>query len=157
MALIICPECSREVSEKAESCPQCGYPINKPEVVKPLRPMTWVSEEDGYILAKCPRCGKVSKIRKSLAQRTSTGYKFGGEGSCSCGLVFNEVYKDPEEDRVKCPSCGSFQVSAGNKGFGLGKAAAGGILLGPVGLLGGMLGSRKTVISCMQCGFNWSP
>lgn len=27
MALIKCPECSKEISDKAESCPHCGYPI----------------------------------------------------------------------------------------------------------------------------------
>ena len=27
MALIKCPECSNEVSDKAASCPKCGYPI----------------------------------------------------------------------------------------------------------------------------------
>ena len=31
MALIRCPECDREISDKAETCPRCGYPIqNKP-------------------------------------------------------------------------------------------------------------------------------
>lgn len=29
MALIKCPECSREVSEQANSCPHCGFPIKK--------------------------------------------------------------------------------------------------------------------------------
>ena len=29
MALIKCPECGREVSDKAKKCPQCGYPIEK--------------------------------------------------------------------------------------------------------------------------------
>lgn len=157
MALINCPECSKEISDKATSCPQCGYPISKPEEKVPLRPMIWVSEEDGYIMIKCPKCEKVSKIRKTLAQKINTGYKLGGEGACSCGLAFDEVYKDPDEDRVKCPSCGSFQVSAGGKGFGLGKAAAGGLLLGPVGLLGGLLGSKMTVITCLQCGYKWAP
>lgn len=34
MALIKCPECGREISDKATSCPNCGYPINefKPNV-----------------------------------------------------------------------------------------------------------------------------
>lgn len=32
MALIKCPECEREVSDKAVSCPHCGYPINDPTV-----------------------------------------------------------------------------------------------------------------------------
>jgi DNA-directed RNA polymerase subunit RPC12/RpoP len=27
MALIKCPECSTEVSDKAEKCPKCAYPI----------------------------------------------------------------------------------------------------------------------------------
>ena len=27
MALIRCPECSREVSSQAPACPACGYPI----------------------------------------------------------------------------------------------------------------------------------
>lgn len=29
MALINCPECKKEISNKAESCPSCGFPINK--------------------------------------------------------------------------------------------------------------------------------
>ena len=31
MALIKCPECKREVSNKAEACIHCGYPIAKLE------------------------------------------------------------------------------------------------------------------------------
>lgn len=27
MALIKCPECGKEISDAAESCPNCGYPI----------------------------------------------------------------------------------------------------------------------------------
>ncbi|NNF87976.1 MAG: DUF4190 domain-containing protein [Acidimicrobiia bacterium] len=30
MALISCPECSREVSDRAPACPNCGYPIPEP-------------------------------------------------------------------------------------------------------------------------------
>lgn len=28
MALIRCPECNREISDKATACPGCGYPLN---------------------------------------------------------------------------------------------------------------------------------
>lgn len=28
MALIICPECGKQISDKASACPNCGYPIN---------------------------------------------------------------------------------------------------------------------------------
>lgn len=58
----------------------------------------------------------------------------------------------------KCPMCGEkFQwklVDTSNKGFSVGKAAAGAILLGPVGLVGGALGKKKQAYYCGKCGFN---
>ena len=29
MALIKCPECNRDVSDKAATCPHCGYPLGR--------------------------------------------------------------------------------------------------------------------------------
>lgn len=31
MALLICPECRKQASDKAASCPHCGYPFNDDE------------------------------------------------------------------------------------------------------------------------------
>lgn len=59
--------------------------------------------------------------------------------------------------RIACPSCGSGNISAGKKGFGLGKAGAGLLLLGPVGLLGGMIGRKKAEFVCNACGRKWRP
>ena len=30
MALTKCPECSNQVSDKAENCPKCGFPLTRP-------------------------------------------------------------------------------------------------------------------------------
>lgn len=38
MALINCPECGTEVSEKADKCPKCAYPINQLEVNSSKQP-----------------------------------------------------------------------------------------------------------------------
>jgi tellurium resistance protein TerD len=48
-------------------------------------------------------------------------------------------------------------VSAGDKGFSLGKAAVGGVLTGGVGLLAGVHGSKRVRVNCLNCGFTWIP
>lgn len=58
---------------------------------------------------------------------------------------------------ICCPKCLSEQITTKTKGFSLGKAAAGGLLLGPVGLLGGVMGSKKIKIVCLACGHEWYP
>lgn len=35
MALLKCPECAHDVSDKAVACPNCGYPMNMPSTTKP--------------------------------------------------------------------------------------------------------------------------
>lgn len=42
MALITCPECGKEISDKAQACPNCGAPINTPIEEKIC----------------CPQCGR---------------------------------------------------------------------------------------------------
>ena len=57
----------------------------------------------------------------------------------------------------QCPMCGEKEkwilVDTSKKGFSVGKAAVGGILLGPVGLIGGALGKKKRCYCCGRCGF----
>ena len=58
----------------------------------------------------------------------------------------------------KCPMCGNSVtwklVDTSKKGFSVGKAAAGAVLLGPVGLVGGALGKKRQSYYCGKCGFN---
>ncbi|OLY92511.1 hypothetical protein SAMN05444008_102367 [Cnuella takakiae] len=58
---------------------------------------------------------------------------------------------------VKCPKCGSNQISANKKGFSAGKAVAGAVLAGPVGLAAGAIGKNKVDITCLACGNTWNP
>jgi len=69
-----------------------------------------------------------------------------------------EGLRQAEEERnnIRCPECGSTSLSANKKGFGLGKAAVGGILTGGVGLLAGFIGSRKVEITCLNCGHRFA-
>ena len=58
---------------------------------------------------------------------------------------------------IRCPMCSTQEqwkkVDTQKKGFSVGKAAIGGILLGPVGLIGGALGKKKVYYCCGKCGF----
>lgn len=54
MAMINCPECGREVSDKASSCPNCGTPINKGEKKFCLHCGGQIDKE----CIICPKCGK---------------------------------------------------------------------------------------------------
>lgn len=64
MSLTNCPECKKEISAQAISCPHCGYPIG-----------TSAKEENNSSKAECPYCGKmVAPVVTNV-----------GGGSCSVG------------------------------------------------------------------------
>lgn len=58
----------------------------------------------------------------------------------------------------RCPQCqntGNWRlIGAPKQGFSLGKATAGALLVGPIGVAGGALGKRKKAYACSNCGFN---
>lgn len=134
--------------------------------------MKYFGQSESGILAECLHCGKVLKIKRSNISSTETGYTINPSLKCPCGeecfLIAgkpNSNYIPPDdltslkskqkitqEIQLKCPKCGSTNLTANTKGFGLGKAAVGGVLLGPVGLLGGVIGSKKPVFICLKCG-----
>lgn len=52
MALINCPECGKEISDKATSCPNCGAPIGNKKFCK------FCGEQIDKDCVVCPKCGK---------------------------------------------------------------------------------------------------
>ena len=58
---------------------------------------------------------------------------------------------------VKCPKCGSSDTSANKQGFSAGKAVAGAVLAGGIGVAAGAIGSKKVIITCLNCGHEFRP
>lgn len=54
--------------------------------------------------------------------------------------------------KVVCPKCNSDQISSNQQGFSTGKAVAGAVLVGGIGLLAGNSGSKKVICTCLACG-----
>lgn len=90
----------------------------------------------------CQKCGE---------RRTSKAIMI----CLSCRHNFNEPIPK-EEEKLKCPKCSSEQLTADRKGFGVGKALVGAFLTGGVGLLAGVIGSKKVRITCLKCGKKWT-
>jgi ribosomal protein L37E len=98
------------------------------------------SKERKMPLINCQDCGK------EISDRAETCIH------CGC-----PVQAQPKQDGPICPKCESTDITIGTKGFGLFKAAAGAVVAGPVGLLGGMIGSKKSMFVCSNCGHRWKP
>lgn len=85
----------------------------------------------------------------------------GGFNSQPQGGQFNSFdgnnQNNMNNQQASCPNCRSSRTTAGKKGFRLGQAAVGVLALGPIGLLGGLLGSNKMEFLCLDCNHRWSP
>ena len=126
------------------------------------------SQNDEYLLAECSVCGRVLKLKAGSYNASPGGFSLPSEVRCPCGAVASQVSNTPvagkqggpssgRGGKVTCPRCGAEQVAATTQGFGLGKAAVGGLLLGPIGLLGGLFGRKNVNVACLKCGHRWAP
>lgn len=73
--------------------------------------------------------------------------------------VENEEEPQPADSPppVACPKCGGVQISGNRRGYSMGKGVAGGLLLGPLGLVAGLTGSGTIKVTCLGCGHSWRP
>ena len=172
MALIQCPECGKSVSDKASVCIHCGYPLRQLEKEK---------ESD---ICYCPYCGKKNSMDASYCNSCGRSFKGDTESTSIVPVQNNSTDADGSTDimafksnldsqvdyqlqqvqimqqrqynaQAKCPRCGSTSLSAAKQGFGYGKAVAGAVVLGGIGLLAGGIGANKTVVTCLNCGYKF--
>ena len=68
MALILCPECHNQISDKAEQCPYCGLPakyfLQEPSVKQDT---TALLKEKCDVMVSLPMQGEVSSLNASVA------------------------------------------------------------------------------------------
>lgn len=101
MALIKCPECGKEISDKALFCPGCGCPASEFSRCE-------VMEESGV----CPFCGEKLVIDDGYC--SSCGMKINlknkEEKNCSKDRK-NTFIQEPSDPYTVCPECNGYNAT----------------------------------------------
>ena len=136
MALIKCPECGKEISDKSEKCIHCGYPLQ--------------SEKNNYFTAGGVKLEKSYFINQAIPVgdridelRAKTGIDFIEAKKQIKQLELEAgIVKTPQKNIVRCPNCGSTAIQTVNRGYSV---------------LWGFLGSGSPRNVCQKCGHKWKP
>lgn len=107
MALIKCPECGKEISDKAEKCIHCGYPLKNKTIINK-------KEYDfSYELELVLKNKNIEAI-KSIREKTGLGLA-DGKDIIDYMVKYKECptiwyLSEEEQSKVHCPYCNSTNV-----------------------------------------------
>lgn len=123
-------------------------------------------EQGNWLMeTQCPKCHNIQNVPKEYKGRdikclackqSFTAIEFKEDISYQPEPKLEPKSESPTE-AIKCPECGSTQIMGDKKGYSGGKAIGGAVLLGPLGLLAGLHGSKKVTVTCLNCGKQWEP
>lgn len=168
MALIKCPECFKEVSDKSSICVHCGFPL-KPQHAKEHSEsicivngtpfdFTEIIEDvnNFYKNSSNPSIIEKSNLGLILNRKIKqlTGINDVAGATLASKIIslksipesFNSnEFPDPisfDKNKVYCPRCGSTAITTGARGLNWTL---------------GLIGASKTVNRCAKCGHIWTP
>ncbi len=165
MALIKCPECGKEVSDKASACIHCGFPLSATTQKTPQpqkttvitsqitvkAPMKMFSQNDSTVSIECCNCSKVYSFDRKYFSQIDKNFCLPNTAiicpNCKNGITANsrieaKATNRPVSTGPKCPKCGSTSISTVNRGYSI---------------VWGLLGSGTPMNVCQSCGHKWDP
>lgn len=150
--LIKCPECGKEISDKALSCPNCGVPMIKKNhcIINGIDvdcSFIFNNEYDNEIkeLIMMEKTNlDLNIIEKIIFEWSKSGKippVFNGKVS-TWEDDHREAIQQSQQNVPHCPKCNSTAITTGARG---------------VSWFWGTIGSSKTVNRCANCGYTWKP
>lgn len=177
MALFKCPECGRQISDKAVSCPGCGYPVqlvvtNNGSAEEQLIDEVWARhpysktdamrelQKNGMSLKDAKRLVDQRYNRQDAAQVIADKKVMDkNKSKQSTANLINSLQTlsnlGTKDKTARCPKCGSTSIQYTNKKLSLGRALVGDAVAGPTGAVLGGLSSKKGYVVCLKCGKQW--
>lgn len=133
MPLIKCIDCGKEISDKSNSCPNCGCPTR--ESIKKIETDNQLLNNQGKLFNTCPLCKKQ--------------YESGTLSCDICGYtsIISPIKnaKSVQQKTPKCPTCGSTNIR---------KISASRKIAGAIGF--GLLSkTAKSQFECLNCKYKW--
>lgn len=151
-----CPKCNERFQTPAAAAVSASSPQPpKPQAAQPVtQPQTPAPKGNGLkgLVGKSQE--RVSSAAQGIGQKSSSADQ-GPPPPAPAAAPSSSVPQSANDGQLRCPKCGSTQVSADKKGFGGGKGCCGWLFFGPLGILCGFCGSKKVLITCLACGKQW--
>lgn len=151
MALINCPECGKQISNRADNCVHCGFPINIRNICVIDNIEFDLSDIKSKVLSSNIENEEVkNRIAMELGLQVKKISKYGAlkiidiiKDTGEVPKTFDANYMKREaHPQIRCPKCSSTQITTGSRGFSV---------------VSGFLGANKTVNRCAKCGHSWKP
>ena len=148
MALIKCPECGKEISDRAVSCPHCGYPIKSLSREKEsVNEYAVILEDYKASIVKCIKIvrevtGLGLKEAKEAVEKVP--YLVIDKISLQAATAIKNAFEDEGAvaSVVSSSEKSATQITTGQRGFSFWT---------------GFIGANKTVNRCAKCGYSWQP
>lgn len=136
MALINCPECNNQVSDKADKCIHCGYPLKSNRIIETILGKEY---DVSFLLDK-----SVSQAIQIKQIKELTGCDL--FTAKAVVLKYHPTIQESQEQNIpKCPTCGSTNIK---------KISAGSRWLS-TGLFGISSSKMGKSMECRHCGYKW--
>ena len=167
MALIKCPECGKDISDKSSTCIHCGYPLdsektlskfsndklykvillkfepnNKVKIIQKLRDVFGIALGEARVYTETTPCVIAMNVDGGRCEKIQSELE-----SVGAHLDIIETGKKasspvPSNNAVKCPHCGAVSIATINRGYSM---------------VWGFVGSGNAVNVCQSCGYKWKP